>query len=136
MRTEEPAKKKIVSSVKSRLSKKRKPVWPQPKPNKTLLQKSLHAKKRNAERRSCVIQKSALSARDSSVRPWIKKELNLRGRRRQPKKNSCLRRTKCKEQDSLRRQRISRDRRSSESNARLLRKRGDVRLLRTLLKQI
>ena len=39
MRTEELAKRKIVSSVKSRLSKTRKPVWPQPEPNKTPLLK-------------------------------------------------------------------------------------------------
>lgn len=108
----EPARRKIVSSVISRLLRKKKPVWPQPKPNKRPMQRSLHAKKKSADRRSCVIQRSVLSVKDSSVRPWIKKELNLRRKRRLPRTNSLPRRTKCREPDSSRRQRISRDRRS------------------------
>ena len=44
----ELVKRKIVSCVISRPSKTRKLVWPQPRPNKTLMQRSLHAKKKNA----------------------------------------------------------------------------------------
>ena len=135
MRKEELARRKIVSWLKNRLSKKRKPVLPQPERNKTPLLKSLHAKKKSVNKRSCVIQKSALSVSDSSVRRWRKKELNLRGKRRQPRLNSCPRRMKCRGQDSLRRQRISRDRRSSEGNVRPWMKKGDVRLLRMPLRQ-
>ena len=76
MRIKKLAKKKTVSYVKNKLLKMRKPVWPQPKPNKTLQQKSLHAKKKSADRRSFEIQRSVSSVRDSSVRQWIKKELN------------------------------------------------------------
>ena len=76
MRIEKLAKKKTVSYVKSKLLKMRKPVWPQPKPNKTPQQKSLRAKKKSADRRSFEIQRSVSSVRDSSVRQWIKKELN------------------------------------------------------------
>ena len=52
MRIEKLAKKKTVSYVKSKLLKMRKPVWPQPKPNKTPQPKNLHAKKKSADRRS------------------------------------------------------------------------------------